>query len=359
MKRVIQRNGFTLVELLVVIAIIGILVGLLLPAVQAAREAARRMSCGNNMKQIGLAALNHESAYKRFSPSLSIEVGFPPGSAGQPGFPYPGVVHSWAVYLLPYLEQGALYQQYNLKFPWVSSPAIVPGTPDNQAVLRNPVSAFICPSSPGGPNRTVSGTFNFAAAFPYQNLAVTDYATCSSINGGSITFFGYSSATTQNDTWSTLVPEVKVAPAVLPLLGADPSFPAKKNPNRISDVIDGTSQTILMCEDAGRPEFWIKGRLDTSRRQNEGGWGHHENDYGLDGAISGTRTAPGNCVINCHNDNETYSFHGPGAMHAMTDGSVQFTNETISPQVYAALITARGSGLTPAEVAPGSSGISN
>ncbi len=317
------------------------------------------MSCGNNMKQIGLAALNHESAYKRFPPSLSIEVGFPPGSAGQPGFPYPGVVHSWAVYMLPYLEQGALYQQYNLKFPWVSSPAIVPGTPDNQAVLRNPVSTFICPSSPGGPNRTVSGTFNFGAAFPYQNLAVTDYATCSSINGGSITFFGYSSATTQNDLWSTLVPEVKVAPAVLPLLTSDPSFPSKKNPNRISDVIDGTSQTILMCEDAGRPEFWIKGRLDTSRRQNEGGWGHHENDYGLDGAISGTRTAPGNCVINCHNDNETYSFHGPGAMHAMTDGSVQFTNETISPQVYAALITARGSGLTPAEVAPGSTGISN
>ncbi|MFN9433812.1 MAG: DUF1559 domain-containing protein, partial [Planctomycetota bacterium] len=168
-------------------------------------------------------------------------------------------------------------------------------------------------------------------------------------------FFGYPSTTTQNDLWSTLCPEVKVAPAVLPLLGVDPSFPSRKNPNRISDVIDGTSQTILMCEDAGRPEFYIKGRLDTSRRQNEGAWGHHENDYGLDGAISGTRTAPGNCVINCHNDNETYSFHGGGAMHAMTDGSVQFTSETISPQVYAALLTARGSGLTAAELAPGTS----
>jgi hypothetical protein len=94
------------------------------------------------------------------------------------------------------------------------------------------------------------------------------------------------------------------------------------------------------------------GKLDPTRKLNDGGWGHHENDYGLDGAVSGTRTSPGNCVINCHNDNETYSFHGSGAMHAMADGSVQFTSANISPQVYAALLTARGNGLTAAEVSP-------
>jgi prepilin-type N-terminal cleavage/methylation domain-containing protein len=348
MKRRDRRSGFTLVELLVVIAIIGILVGLLLPAVQAAREAARRMACSNNLKQIGLAAHNHESAFKRFPPSLYVEIGFPPGGPGQPGAPYPGIVHAWSVFFLPYMEQGNLSQQYNLKFPWLSSPTLIPGTPDNQAVLRNPIPTFICPSSPGGSERRVTGSFTgLGVPLPYQNLAVTDYATCSSINPGSITFFGYPAGTSQNDLFGALAPDVKAPPPILALLGV----PARKA-QRIADIIDGTTRTILMCEDAGRPDFWIQGRLDPSRRLNDGGWGHHENDYGLDGAVSGTRTAPGNCVINCHNDNETYSFHGSGAMHAMADGSVQFTSANISPQVYAALLTARGSGLTPAEVSP-------
>jgi prepilin-type N-terminal cleavage/methylation domain-containing protein len=342
-------QGFTLVELLVVIAIIGILVGLLLPAVQAAREAARRMSCSNNLKQIGLAALNHESAFKRLPPSLFVDIGLPPGGPGQPGSPYPAIVHAWSIYLLPQIEQQNLYRQYNLNFPWFSSPTIVPGTHDNQLPLRTPVATFLCPSAPGGAERRVSGTFSFGAPFPYQNLAVTDYATCSSINPGSITFFGYPSGTTQNDLFSALSPEIKGAGSV-PLLGQ----PIRKS-SRLADILDGTTRTILMCEDAGRPEFWIMGRRDPTRTLNDGGWGHHENDYGLDGAIAGTRTAPGNCVINCHNDNETYAFHGSGAMHAMTDGSVQFTSANISPQVYAALLTARGSGFTPAELSPSAS----
>ncbi|MFN7733781.1 MAG: DUF1559 domain-containing protein [Pirellula sp.] len=338
-----QRIGFTLVELLVVIAIIGILVGLLLPAVQSAREAARRMACSNNLKQIGLASLNHESAFKRLPPSLFVDIGLPPGSAGQPGFPYPAIVHPWSIYLLPYMEAGTLYQQYDQKFPWFSSPLIVPGTPNNQAVLQNPVASFLCPSAPGGSSRKVTGTFRFGATFPYQDLAVTDYATCSSINPGSITFFGYPSGTTQNDLFSAFAPEIRGAGA-LPALGQAP-----RKPNRIADILDGTSRTILMCEDAGRPEFWIQMKRNSTRQLNDGGWGHHENDYGLDGAISGSTTSPGNCVINCHNDNETFAFHGSGAMHAMADGSVQFTSANISPQVYAALLTARATGLTAAE----------
>jgi prepilin-type N-terminal cleavage/methylation domain-containing protein len=340
------RRAFTLIELLVVIAIIAILIGLLLPAVQKVREAAARMSCSNNLKQLGLAAMNYESAYGVLPPSLVVNIGNPPGGSGQPGFPYPAIVHSWAPNFLPYIEQENLFRLYDMRFPWFSSPAIVPGTPNNQAVLQNPIKTFICPSAPGGIERRTNGSFSFGATFPFQNLAVTDYATCSSINPGAITFFGYLAGTTQATLYSAMQPQLEGAGVAA--LGAAPS-----KPNAITAILDGTSNTILLCESAGRPTAYLGGAADGARTHQDGGWGNHENDYGLDGAVSRTnRSSPGNCVINCHNDNETYSFHSGGAMHVFADGSVRFVRDTIPPQTYAALITARGGSLTVAETSP-------
>lgn len=116
-----RRAGFTLVELLVVIAIIGILVSLLLPAVQAAREAARRMQCSNNMKQIGLALHNYESSYKKF-----------PVGSWQSNFISPLVA------ILPYLEQGNNYRQWDFSLSY--------SDPFNAEVAAQRIETYLCPS---------------------------------------------------------------------------------------------------------------------------------------------------------------------------------------------------------------------
>src|SRR5688500_207828 len=100
------KAGFTLVELLVVIAIIGILVALLLPAVQAAREAARRMSCGNNLKQIALSLQNYHDTYKVF----------PPGGVGSNNLANPNYA-TWSIFILPFMEQQNLHSRYDFNVP--------------------------------------------------------------------------------------------------------------------------------------------------------------------------------------------------------------------------------------------------
>ncbi|MCY2989463.1 MAG: DUF1559 domain-containing protein [Planctomycetota bacterium] len=131
MKRSWGRGrGFTLVELLVVIAIIGILVALLLPAIQAAREAARRTSCNNNLKQLGIALANYHDTYKKFPPVAVF--GKPVGS------PQPAYHHTWCLMILPFMEQQPLYDSVDLRLRiW------------DQAIRGTVVPAFLCPSDSG------------------------------------------------------------------------------------------------------------------------------------------------------------------------------------------------------------------
>jgi prepilin-type N-terminal cleavage/methylation domain-containing protein/prepilin-type processing-associated H-X9-DG protein len=151
-------RGFTLIELLVVIAIIAVLIALLLPAVQSAREAARRIQCTNNLKQIGLAFMNYESSVGAFSPT-TILVPVPTGAAGTWSFQ-----SSWSAFArsLPYVEQSSLYNAINFDFTYSAK--------QNTTVEYTPLSFLYCPSDPGDhiDDTSLGGTLD----------ATTSYGTC-------------------------------------------------------------------------------------------------------------------------------------------------------------------------------------
>lgn len=162
-----RRSGFTLVELLVVIAIIGILVGLLLPAVQAAREAARRMSCGNNLKQSGLALHNYESTYKRFPAHMMGSGNMFTGVASGVIGGQRGVYSGWHA-LLPYAEQGPRYEAIETAqiVPWADNPS------GNFLLIAQPLPFLQCPSDNGelDPSR------------PQRTNTLSSYAFCTGDN---------------------------------------------------------------------------------------------------------------------------------------------------------------------------------
>ena len=164
-----QRQAFTLVELLVVIAIIGVLVALLLPAVQAAREAARRMQCQNNIKQLGLALHNHHDTYNRFPPGGAKDQA-PFGTSTNPGGEWGS---SWKVYILPFIEQGNLYQNWQ----FYSQSGVFNG---NNITLRTNVAipGFKCPSSPlptKAQSQTTTTTSNYVAIAGAAPGLITNY----------------------------------------------------------------------------------------------------------------------------------------------------------------------------------------
>lgn len=144
-----RRPGFTLVELLVVIAIIGILIALLLPAVQAAREAARRMQCANNLKQIGVGFHNYADAHKVL-PAFSYPLVSPSGSRNNWEGP------SALVMILPYVEQGTIYQQWQCFGSWTGNqPAY--DNPVNVPLSRTKIATFLCPSDSRFPDSAFAG----------------------------------------------------------------------------------------------------------------------------------------------------------------------------------------------------------
>jgi len=292
-----RSSGFTLVELLVVIAIIGILISLLLPAVQMAREAARRTSCQNNLKQVGLALHNYHDTLRAF----------PPSSARG---------HSWVPFLLPYVEQENLYRQYRWDVSW--------DHPSNQPVVNTRLAVMRCASASSGSERI--------DRLPNGLTAVAgDYAPPSGV--------------------SSILVQVGLVPPTPNLRGIiNPGGPI-----RLADVRDGTSHTLMITEDAGRPEFRTRkgpgpdelslgcGNFSvTDGRVRGAGWADPAIAIPMHGFTYDGLNCPGPCPINCTNNNEAFSFHPGGASAAFADGGVRFLSENLSIRTYAALITRAG-----------------
>jgi prepilin-type N-terminal cleavage/methylation domain-containing protein/prepilin-type processing-associated H-X9-DG protein len=288
-----RRRGFTLIELLVVIAIIAILIGMLLPAVQKVRSAAARMSCSNNLKQIGIALHSYNDSNNKL----------PPGSSK--------ANLSWQVFLLPHLEQDPLFKQFNLSKAYNDTS----GTPSNRSLVINyRVPGYLCPSmdseriTGNQSNESISGENAYTTSY-YGNMGPKG------TNPATGTAYTVTSASTTHGGYATQ--------GVL--------YHASEV--QVSNMPDGTSNTIAVGEISLSPNpgyrAWSRG-CDSS-----------PNCGSLKNVLNPINSTPYNNVSG-FNDMSFGSPHGSGANVLFSDGSVRFLNESISMNAYLAAASRNG-----------------
>lgn len=294
-----ERKGFTLVELLVVIAIIGVLVGLLLPAVQAAREAARRMQCTNNLKQLGLASHNYHDVHRKFPYGSYLDKSAGGSISSQWG---------WSVMLMPYIEQGNMFNQLNVGPQYFEQAA---NDPVRLVLLKTPLPAFICPSdAEAGVNRNRpflrkagGGVCNGMRLAADTEFAKSNYMGC---NGNRDNDGIFDSGANR-------------------IIG-------------IRDITDGTTNTIMIGERSSRrfakqtvaqgpwAGIWAGQELSCDGITNVWcllGKTEYQMNSGKHSQAAGSTTATDSALI------AFGSQHTGGANFGLADGSVRFISETV------------------------------
>jgi len=273
---------------------------------------------------LGLAMHNYESTYTMFPPSRINLSG-------------PTFQQTWNVMILPYIEQANMYAQYNFNLNWFNIA--------NDPMTTTQLPAFVCPSTPGSrplPTSALYSALTSASRTDTPIWGYTDYGSINAVRNAFIVASGGASINTRDAMGG---------------LGRGPGG------TRIRDITDGTSNTILIAEDAGRPAQYIGSRKGNNPRVGNiafgtpfvadgWGWADINGGFSVDGANtagvqnstsgSGTPTIVGTCSMNCTNDSELYSFHTGGVQALLADGSVRFLSENMSGLTLAGMITLQG-----------------